>query len=215
MNWKEYLDLSEKTLSYEFHVDEKKIELLLHATMGILTEVEELLDNHIGKEDSTNILEEVGDITWYIAIIAREYNLDLPENLPLSNEDPMKIVISIIKNTSKLLDALKKKIFYNKEINEESFKQTTIIIMILVQSYMNHFNIDIEKSFDINIKKLKSRYGEKFSSERAINRDLETEREILESRESEEVKPLPSLSDMYLDGMNQRSSGNTSEMYFD
>lgn len=214
MNWKEYLDLSEKTLSYEFHVDEKKIELLLHATMGILTEVEELLDNHIGKEDPTNILEEIGDVTWYIAIIAREYNLDLPENLPLSNKDPMKIVISIIKNTSKLLDALKKKIFYNKEINEESFKQTTIIIMILVQSYMNHFNIDIEKSFDINIKKLKSRYGEKFSSEKAINRDLETEREILESRE-ESVNPLPSLSDMYLDGMNKRPSGNTSEMYFD
>ena len=34
--------------------------------------------------------------------------------------------------------------------------------------------------FDININKLKARYGDKFSSERAINRDLETEREILE-----------------------------------
>ena len=31
-----------------------------------------------------------------------------------------------------------------------------------------------------NIEKLKARYGEKFSSDRAINRDLEKERMILE-----------------------------------
>ena len=52
--------------------------------------------------------------------------------------------------------------------------------MIFIQDYMNHFNINLEDSFDININKLKARYGDKFSSERAINRDLETEREILE-----------------------------------
>jgi len=180
MNWTEYKELSEKTLSTEFHCDEKKIELLLHATMGILTEVEELLDNHLGEIDKINVLEEIGDVVWYLAIIGREYNMDFPTDLPLSHEDPMKIVVSIIKQTCKLLDMLKKKLYYNKPINDESFKQISTLVMVLTQSYMNYYNIDIKGSFDINISKLKARYGEKFSSERAINRDLKVERKILE-----------------------------------
>jgi len=44
MNWSEYKELSEKTLSTQFHCDDKKIELLLHAVMGILTELDELSD---------------------------------------------------------------------------------------------------------------------------------------------------------------------------
>jgi hypothetical protein len=39
---------------------------------------------------------------------------------------------------------------------------------------------DIEKTAIINIEKLKARYPEKFTSENAINRDLKTERYILE-----------------------------------
>ena len=44
--------------------------------------------------------------------------------------------------------------------------------------YVN--DINIESILDTNIEKLKARYGEKFSSDRAINRDLEKERMILE-----------------------------------
>jgi hypothetical protein len=54
--------------------------------------------------------------------------------------------------------------------------------MLDVSDYMNTYDIDIEKSFDVNIDKLRARYGDKFSSEKAINRDLETERNILEGK---------------------------------
>jgi NTP pyrophosphatase (non-canonical NTP hydrolase) len=96
MNWNEYLELSEKTLSTQFNCDEKE-QKVLHAVIGILTEVEELLDNHIGEtQDFTNILEEAGDITWYLAIIGREYQLDYPQLLVRTkNEDPMKLVLKI------------------------------------------------------------------------------------------------------------------------
>lgn len=184
MNWNQYLELSEKTLSTQFHCEEKE-ELLLHAVMGILTEVEELLDNH-GKEanlDPTNILEEVGDVTWYLAIIGRMYQIEFtPMVIAAKVGEPMNIVLAIIKESCKLLDMLKKKLYYNKPINEEDFINSTKLIMSFTQDYMNHFEINIEGSFDINIAKLKARYGEKFSSERAINRDLETERNILEGK---------------------------------
>lgn len=183
MNWKEYLELSEKTLSTQFHCDEKE-QRLLHAVIGVLTEVEELLDNHIGDEqDFTNMLEEAGDITWYLAIIGREMDLDYPQLIvKTKNDNPMKLVLKIVKNTCKLLDMLKKKLYYNKPIDENLFKTITSLVMLDVSDYMNTYDIDIEKSFDVNIDKLRARYGDKFSSERAINRDLETERNILEGK---------------------------------
>ena len=183
MNWNEYLVMSEKTMSTEFHCDSKD-ERLLHAVIGVLTEVEELLDNHIGEEqDITNMLEEAGDITWYLAIIGREMNLDYPQLVvKTKNDNPMKLVLKIVKNTCKLLDMMKKKLYYNKPIDDNLFKTITTLVMLDVSDYMNTYDIDIEKSFDVNIDKLKARYGDKFSSEKAINRDLETERNILEGK---------------------------------
>jgi len=183
MNWSEYLELSEKTLSTQFHCEERE-QRILHAVIGVLTEVEELLDNHIGDEqDITNMLEEAGDITWYLAIIGREMDLDYPQLIvKTKNDNPMKLVLKIVKNTCKLLDMMKKKLYYNKPIDENLFKTITHLVMLDVSDYMNTYDIDIEKSFDVNIDKLKARYGDKFSSEKAINRDLETERNILEGK---------------------------------
>ena len=40
--------------------------------------------------------------------------------------------------------------------------------------------VSFEEIQERNIEKLKARYGEKFTDEKAINRNLETERSILE-----------------------------------
>ena len=50
----------------------------------------------------------------------------------------------------------------------------------LMNYYCEVYNTNVSDILDKNIAKLKARYGEKFSSDRAINRDLETERTILE-----------------------------------
>jgi hypothetical protein len=54
--------------------------------------------------------------------------------------------------------------------------------MLNISDYVNFYEINLEECFEKNIAKLKARYGEKFSSEMAINRDLETERNILEGK---------------------------------
>ncbi len=102
----------------------------------------------------------------------------------LEIDNPLSIVISITKISLKMLDFLKKKLYYNKPINEELFTKYTNEVISLLFSYAKFYNIDTNKSWDINISKLKSRYGEKFSSERAINRDLHTERKILEGNDT-------------------------------
>jgi len=182
MNWEEYLFMSEKTLSTEFHCDPKD-ERLLHAVIGIMTEIEEILDNHDTDKlpDEVGRREEFGDVLWYCAIISREFHVDYQQIVSeISNEKPINLVIKIIKNTCKLLDIIKKKLFYNKTIDENSFKIIFESILLNLSDYANFYNIEIESILDTNIEKLKARYGQKFSSDKAINRNLEKERMILE-----------------------------------
>lgn len=79
MNWSDYEKASERT-EKKFpdgkELDTQQMELL-HAAIGISTEAGEILDafkKHLiyGKDlDLINVSEELGDITWYIAIMTR------------------------------------------------------------------------------------------------------------------------------------------------
>lgn len=179
MNWKEYLPLSEKTLSTEFHC-QKKEELLLHGVIGILTELDELLDSN---DDSINKEEEIADSFWYLAILDREIGLNFEINKEFeiqTMESSNDIILMIYKKTSSLLDFLKKKLYYNREIDIEKFSQISNEVFNLFIYFSVKNNINIESALDRNISKLKARYGDKFTSDRAINRDLTLERNILE-----------------------------------
>jgi uncharacterized protein YabN with tetrapyrrole methylase and pyrophosphatase domain len=92
----------------------------------------------------------------------------------------METLIRIVKHTCSLLDMLKKKLYYNKPIDESKFKTNFYEVLLNLSDYANQYSINIEETFDINISKLRARYGEKFSSEKAINRNLDLERSILE-----------------------------------
>ena len=126
MKPKDYITAVVKTESVAFDKIAEQLKFpktirLLHAVMGLETEVGELMDalkKHIfyGKPlDVTNVVEECGDLTWYLSV---------------------------------LLDEL---------------------------------GYSFETVWERNITKLKARYGEKFSEEGALHRNLEQEREVLES----------------------------------
>lgn len=178
MNWNEYKYLSEKTLSQEFHTG-KQVENLLHGVVGILTELEELLNWN----DEVNKKEEVADIFWYIALLDRELNLNLETTSNETNFVQLKnetLIIQSLKQSCLLLDALKKKIYYNRNIDIENFSDTTKKLFETLCLFCKVNEINIGEILDTNISKLKARYGEKFSSEKAINRDIDLERAILE-----------------------------------
>jgi len=178
MNWNEYKELSEKTLSTEFHCG-KQVENLLHGVIGVLTELEEL----IGWNDEINKKEEVADIFWYIALLDRELDLNLEIKkfdkgiYQLTNET---LIMQSFKTTCLLLDYLKKKIYYNKQISIEDFSTQTLNLFETVCLFCEANSIEIEHILDTNISKLKARYGDKFSTDKAINRNLDLERTILE-----------------------------------
>lgn len=184
MNLNEYKQLAEKTLSTGFYSD-AQLERVLHAALGLATEIEELLVNYSDKMDSTNILEEVGDLTWYLSIFYREYpeieNLQITTTMEVKT--PQGLIMSMLKSILQIQDLLKKKLYYNKPINQDSMNLLVATIDLDIRMYLNLYNLNMEEVWERNIAKLKARYGDKFSSERAINRDLETERNILEGKQ--------------------------------
>jgi NTP pyrophosphatase (non-canonical NTP hydrolase) len=120
-----YVDLALKTEATDFNAIRSRMSddliRLDHAAKGMATEVGEFVDGikkhqFYGKSmDVTNLVEELGDLFWYMAIAA---------------------------------DVL---------------------------------GVTFEEIQSKNIAKLKARYGDKFSSTRAMNRNLDTERAILTS----------------------------------
>ena len=183
MNLNEYKELAEKTLSTQFHSD-PQMERVLHAALGLATEIEELLVNYSDTMDPTNVLEEVGDLTWYLSIFYREYpeieNVKIASTMEVKT--PQGLIMSMLKGILQIQDLIKKKLYYNKPINQESMNLLVASIDLNIKMYLDLYNLNIEEVWERNIAKLKARYGEKFSSERAINRDLETERTILEGK---------------------------------
>lgn len=79
-----------------------------------------------------------------------------------------------------LLDQLKKHIFYGKELDRTNIIEELGDQFWYMAVITHCLNIPLSEILEKNINKLKARYPEKFSSEKAINRDLEKEREVLE-----------------------------------
>ena len=117
MKLKEYKDMVLKTESSDFELissrlKDKRALRLLHGACGIVTEGGELLDalkTHIfyGKDiDHINIVEEIGDLMWYSAVILDELGFEF--------EDVME------KNIKKL------KTRYKKAFSEQSAKRRNL-----------------------------------------------------------------------------------------
>lgn len=124
MNSNSYIENAKKTESVNYDViasrlADKSIVRILHSAMGLSTEAGELLDavkKHVyyGKElDKVNLFEEVGDLFWYLAILADE--------LGFSFEDAMK------KNNEKLAARYGQKFSSDKAIDRDLKKERDIL----------------------------------------------------------------------------------------
>ena len=88
--------------------------------------------------------------------------------------------IGLATEASEFLDALKKHIFYGKELDRVNLSEEMGDLFWYMAIACDELGEDFTPIMETNIKKLKARYGEKFSEEKAEKRDLELERSILE-----------------------------------
>ena len=77
------------------------------------------------------------------------------------------------------LDAIKKHIYYGKELDIQNLKEEVGEALYGCQIVCRALGITIEEALGINMRKLEKRYPEGFSEEKAINRDVEQEAESM------------------------------------
>lgn len=111
-----------------------------------------------------------------------QYLEEIKRTLPdLGNNfsNQLHMVIGLSTEAGELLDIFKKKFAYGKDIDYVHIVEEIFDNFWYLCNLCNILGINPEDGFQINIDKLKSRYPEKFTSDSAINRDLDAERFVL------------------------------------
>ena len=159
-------------------------ERMTHASMGLLTEVGELIDSYkkstyYGKKlDKINIEEEIGDIFWYLSL----WNHVCSSRLLLE----MPYCIKAITNRNKIFGLLvdKSNNLFRLSIEQDSFEACDLCYSFIYHCLIRLIELEklspLEKILQTNIDKLYKRYPDIFSTSNAIDRDLEEERITLE-----------------------------------
>lgn len=88
--------------------------------------------------------------------------------------------IGLATESGEFLDALKKSIFYGKELDRVNLKEEVGDLLWYCAIALDELGGDFGQVMETNIAKLKARYPNKFTEHDAEVRDLDKEREILE-----------------------------------
>lgn len=90
--------------------------------------------------------------------------------------------IGMATESGEFLDMLKKHLYYGKPLDKVNLAEELGDLIWYCSLAMDTLGIDFNKVLETNIKKLAARYPEKFTEFDADNRDLDTERQILEGK---------------------------------
>lgn len=133
--------------------------------------------------------KEIKQTDWdaNILTVLTETNLlemfTLGENHTTLNIDPrlFHALIGIATESSELIEAIIKAIEYNTDIDHVNVREELGDLNWYQAIAIDSTNADWNSILDTNIAKLKKRYPDKFTAHAAINRNIEAERELLET----------------------------------
>jgi len=94
--------------------------------------------------------------------------------------DNIHMLFGMETEIAELSDIYKKHIAYKKDIDWVNAKEELGDLLFYVASFCRINNFDLEEILETNVKKLESRYPNKFTEYHALNRNLPKERKILE-----------------------------------
>lgn len=167
-------------------------EEVAHIIAGISSEILGELEFAFALRDQTNIIEEIGDLQYYVLIAAEKYNTDLTgvhqeSGLLFSDAKLAKFCLdspfkSVKYHAGELINLIKK---------YEIYKSPKVTVLDISEAIRNLqvaiYRLSLKNGFSPSdaiekvIAKLKERFKEKFTIEEVSNRDLEAERKALES----------------------------------
>jgi NTP pyrophosphatase (non-canonical NTP hydrolase) len=88
----------------------------------------------------------------------------------------------LITESAELLDAIKRASFYGKELDLTNVKEEAGDILWYLAILFDAVGTDFETEQKRVIAKLRARFPDKFTEDKAFNRDLAAEREVLENQ---------------------------------
>lgn len=154
----------------------------VHMSLGVVSEVnDELFEAIIAQNDKVNIGEEIADANWYLANYANIWDIETPDTFVNTYYSSIVDYHQLLIAIGKLVDLDKKELAYGKIADVATRSMYLMNIWSFLDLMAEDFELKPEKLRATNIEKLKARYGDKFDSAKAIDRDLDKEREILES----------------------------------
>lgn len=144
---------------------------MIHCVLGIASELSELYEG--------NYLEELGDVCWYLNEGCDSLGINLDSlDIYEGGLDPLR---DISDHVGKLANLVKRNEFYGEELNRKECFILLSKILSEVHELCRDYEIDIEEVLEKNIKKLEKRFPEEFDPARALNRNLEEERKVLDA----------------------------------
>ena len=153
-----YIQQATRTESLQFNAGSPR---LLHATLGIVTELMEYED----AVDEDNALEELGDIYWYVAIAADELGLTFEE---LKEQSPSSVFYHEI--VGGLCDVMKRACFYGVHTDIPRFTKYIGMLLHWLDWACKMNDTTPDERMKSNIYKLRKRFPEKFTTQDAVER---------------------------------------------
>lgn len=167
-------------------------EEVAHIIAGISSEILSELEFAFALRDQTNIIEEIGDLQYYVLIAAQKYNTDLTgvnqdSGLLFSDAKLAKFCLdspfkSVKYHAGELINLIKKyEIYKNPKVTPLDIAEAIRNLQVAIYRLAIKNGFTPSEAIEKVIAKLKERFKEKFTIEEVSNRDLEAERKALES----------------------------------
>lgn len=103
----------------------------------------------------------------------------------ISNPETARLIhyqLGIGSESGELQNALKRWVAYGRPVDAVNIKEELGDVLWYMARIMDQFGWTLEEVMALNIKKLETRFPEKFTTDAALNRDLEKERKTLEGQ---------------------------------
>jgi len=88
--------------------------------------------------------------------------------------------MGLVTESAEIMDAVKKYAQYGKPFDRANLIEELGDVMWYAHLLADELHTTIQHAMQVNADKLKKRYGDKFTEEAALNRDLKSERGVLE-----------------------------------
>jgi NTP pyrophosphatase (non-canonical NTP hydrolase) len=166
---------------------------VIHAGFGIITETAEVCDMlkrnlaYGQKFDPVNVVEEVGDMLWYCALLCRAFNVKLADYFPLRPFPTDKIDLLALDMACVAAHVAASTRAWAEQGETLVEPHSFVKLISLADRVVRSCGFTLEDAMVRNVAKLQKRYPDKFTPEQALNRDLVAEREALEGHGSSRI----------------------------